>query len=117
MRFKIDENLSIEVAERLRQDGHDALTVLGQELSGASDRDVASVCQRERRVLVTLDTDFADIRAYPPDEFFGLIVLRLRRQDRAHVLEVLEHLVPLLQSEPLERTLWIVDETRVRIRG
>jgi hypothetical protein len=30
MRFKVDDNLPIEVAEALRQEGHDAATVLEQ---------------------------------------------------------------------------------------
>lgn len=34
MRFKVDENLPIEVAEMLRQAGHDAATVLEQHLGG-----------------------------------------------------------------------------------
>lgn len=82
MRFKIDENLPIEAAEVLQQAGHDASTVLQQDLGGGrADTDTASICQRERRALVTLDMDFADIRTYPPKQFLGLIVLRLRRQD------------------------------------
>jgi predicted nuclease of predicted toxin-antitoxin system len=117
VKFKVDENLPVEVADRLQQASYDALTVPEQHLSGSPDPEVASVCQEERRALVTLDTNFADIRAYPPDQFFGLIVLRLQRQDKPHVLEVLEHLVPMLPREPLERHLWIVEETRVRIRG
>jgi predicted nuclease of predicted toxin-antitoxin system len=117
MKFKIDENLPVEAAELLRQTGYDAATVLEQHLGGSADPDVAFVCQQERRALVTLDTDFADIRAYPPDQFSGLIVLRLRQQDKLHVLDVLEHLIPLLSSEPLEHHLWIVEETRIRIRG
>ena len=117
MQFKIDENLPIEAAHLLRQIGHNAVTVSEQHLSGSPDPDVASVCQREGRALVTLDTGFADIRAYPPRQFPGLIVLRVRWQDKAHVLEILEHLKPLLSSEPLENHLWIVEETRVRIRG
>jgi predicted nuclease of predicted toxin-antitoxin system len=117
MAFKVDENLPVELADLLRQAGYDAVTVFEQHLEGSTDSDIASVCQEERRVLVTLDTDFADIRAYPPAQFPGLIVLRLRRQDKPHVLEVLERLIPLLSSEPLEHLLWIVEETRVRIRG
>jgi predicted nuclease of predicted toxin-antitoxin system len=74
-------------------------------------------CQREGRILVTLDMDFADIRAHPPAEFPGLIVLRLRQQDKPHVLNVLAHLIQLLGQESLDRRLWIVEETRVRIRG
>lgn len=66
---------------------------------------------------MTLDMDFADIRAYPPAEFPGLIVLHLRQQDRPHVLDMLARLIQLLGQEPLEQHLWIVEEKRVRIRG
>ena len=85
-------------------------------MGGAPDRDVASICRDEQRILVTLDTDFADIRAYPPSEYPGLVVLRLQRQDKVHVLEVLERLVSMFASEPLSRRLWVVGDTRVRIR-
>jgi len=117
MEFKLDENLPVEVADLLRQVGYDAVTVLEQHLGGSSDPDIASICQEEGRVLITLDTDFADIRVYPPAQFPGLIVLRLRQQDKPHVLEVIERLIPVLSSEPLEHFLWIVEETRLRIRG
>lgn len=117
MRFKVDENLPVEAAEALRQAEHDAATVLEQGYGGSADEKLAALCQREGRILVTLDMDFADIRAYPPAEFSGLIVLRLRQQDKHYVLDVLTRLIPLLDQEPLDRHLWIVDERRVRIRG
>jgi predicted nuclease of predicted toxin-antitoxin system len=117
MRFKVDENLPVEVAKLLSQVGHDAATVLEQHLSGGADSDVALVCQREGRVLVTLDLDFADIRAYPPAQCPGLIVLRLKQQDKPHVLETLSRVVRVFPDEPLERHLWIVEERRIRIRG
>ncbi len=105
MAFKVDENLPVEVADLLCQAGYDAVTVFEQHLEGSRDSDIASVCQEERRVLVTLDTNFAYIRAYPPAQFPGLIVLRLHRQDKPHVLEVIGRLIPLLSSEPLEHLL------------
>jgi len=117
MRFKVDENLPVEAAEALRRAGHDAATVLEQKYGGSPDAQLAVLCQREGRSLVTLDMDFADIRAYPPAEFPGLIVLRLKQQDRPHVFDVLTHLIQLLGQEPLEHHLWIVEETQVRIRG
>jgi len=117
MKFKVDENLPTEAAELLGQAGHDAVTVLEQELGGRADPDIASICQRESRALVTLDTDFADIRAYPPQDFPGLVVLRLKRQDKLHVLEALRRATPVFSREPLQRHLWIVEEGRVRIRG
>ena len=117
MRFKIDENLPIDAAEILNQRGHDAETVFQEELDGAPDTDIASACKREKRALLTLDTDFSDIRTYPPEDFFGLVILRLRHHDKYHVLEIVSRLVDILEKEPLERYLWIVEENRIRIRG
>ena len=117
MKFKIDENLPFEVVKLLENSGHDAMSVFEQNLSGAPDTHIAQVCQNEKRALITLDTDFSDIRTYSPDEFFGLIVLRLRRQDKPHVLSVMGRLTNILLKEPLDRHLWIVEEGRVRISG
>jgi hypothetical protein len=33
-------------------------------------------CEREDWILLTLDLDFSDIHAYPPEEFPGILVLR-----------------------------------------
>ncbi len=117
MKFKIDEHLPMEVVELLQQVGHDAATVLQQDLGGRDDADIASRCRQEERVLITLDTDFADIRSYPPAQYFGLIVLRLRQQNKPHVLEILARVIPALSSELLTQHLWIVEEDRIRIRG
>ena len=117
MKFKVDENLPIEVVRLLENNGHDAQTVLGQNLGGEPDSRIAQVCQKEKHALIKLDTDFSDIRTYSPDEFFGLMVLRLKRQDKSHVLSVVSRLINLLLKEPLERRLWIVEEGRVRISG
>jgi predicted nuclease of predicted toxin-antitoxin system len=68
MRFKIDENLPVEILDLLRRKGHEALSVAEQQLAGHPDTDVASTCQAERRVLVTLDLNFSDIRLYPPED-------------------------------------------------
>jgi predicted nuclease of predicted toxin-antitoxin system len=116
MQFKIDENLPVEAADLLAQAGHGASTVPQEGLAGQADDRIGAVCQAEGFALVTLDTDFADIRAYPPNHYAGLIVLRLRTQDKPHVLDALSRLLALISSEPLDRHLWIVEEDRVRIR-
>jgi hypothetical protein len=64
--FKVDENLPAEVADLLRAAGHDAVSVLDQQLGGAADPRVATACQREERALITLDLGFGDIRSYGP---------------------------------------------------
>ena len=86
--LKVDENLPVEATQILQDAGLDALSVHDQNMVGSADETIAVVCQRERRVIVTLDLDFADIRSYPPDAYFGIIVLRVVRQDKPHVHNV-----------------------------
>jgi len=117
MRFKIDENLPEDVASVFGDAGHDAVTVLRQNLGGSDDPGIARICQNENRVLVTADTGFADIRTYPPDEYPGIIVLRLRRLDKVAVVEVVTRLLPSFHAEQIDHRLWVVEDTRVRIRG
>jgi predicted nuclease of predicted toxin-antitoxin system len=117
LKFKIDENLPVEAAELLRQANYDAVTVFEQQLEGRADPDIATICQREQRCLVTLDKDFADIRSYPPEQFSGLIVLRLHQQDKLYVLNIIKEMIKLLARESVAQRLWIVEEKRVRIRG
>jgi predicted nuclease of predicted toxin-antitoxin system len=116
VRFKIDENLPIEVAEILRAAGHDAATVNDEALGGALDPDLAAVLKRESRALVTLDLGFADIRSYPPGEYPGLVVLRLPRQDKTLVLQMYSRFVVALATQDFAGQLWIVEANRLRIR-
>ncbi len=117
MKFKVDENLPVEIAEILRAADHDVLMVFDQGLQGGSDSRIASVCKQEERVIVTLDLDFADIRAYPPEQFSGIIVLRVARQDKNHVIAVFKQIISALEIEPLVHHLWVVEENQIRIRG
>jgi len=117
MKFKIDENLPVETADLLRAADHDATTVVDQGLRGEDDVRIIEACLREGRTLVTLDLDFADVRTYPPQRFPGLMVLRVRRQDKRHLLAVFRRVIPLMEREPVRHHLWIIEEARVRIRG
>lgn len=117
MKFKIDENLPVEISDLLNQHGFDSMTVFDQELNGEMDPKIATICREEERALITLDKDFSDIRSYRPDEFSGIIVLRLSRQDKPHIVKVFTQILELLSTEPLKGHLWIVDEERIRIRS
>jgi predicted nuclease of predicted toxin-antitoxin system len=116
LKFKTDENMPVEVVEMLRSAGHDAVSVLDQNLGGWEDPGVAEVCRAEGRIVVTLDTGFADVRRYPPQDYAGLIVLRLKRQDKPAILRAFERAMRVFALEPVTGALWIVEEDRVRIR-
>ena len=116
MRFKLDENLPLELAELFREAGHDAVSVFDQGLGGARDADLARTCLREHRAIVTLDLDFADIRSYPPDAHSGIVVFRINHQARRHLLEIGARLLNALSESVLDGELWIVEESQIRVR-
>jgi predicted nuclease of predicted toxin-antitoxin system len=51
VKFKIDKNLPVEIAELLRAIGYDAITVIEQELRGEDDALISEACLQEGRVL------------------------------------------------------------------
>ncbi len=115
MRFKLDENLPVDLVDIFRAAGHDAVTALDQDPGGARDSTLASVCRREGRAIVTLDSDFADIRTYPPDAYSGLVVFRPSTQSCDHILNVGSRLLNVLSDATLAGQLWIVEDSRIRI--
>ena len=117
MRFKVDQNLPVEIAVALRDAGHDAHTVYEEALAGTPDPELGAIIQRERRGLVTLDLGFSDIRNYPPRDYQGIIVLRPSSQDKATVVQLFRSAIALLDQESLVGQLWIVDDRRIRVRG
>jgi predicted nuclease of predicted toxin-antitoxin system len=117
VRFKVDENLPAEVTETLRAADLDAFSVPEQGLAGTDDDQVARVCRDEGRILVTLDVGFSDIRSYRPGTHAGIVVLRLRTQEKHHILRVVQQFLAVLRRESVAGSLWIVEETRVRIRS
>lgn len=80
MRIKLDENLGQRVAAAFRAAGHDVATVFEQRLTGATDQQLFGVCVRERRILVSLDTDFANPLRFDPLKSAGIIVLRVHSE-------------------------------------
>lgn len=117
MKFKLDENLPACVGSVLTVPGHDAHTVADEGLAGAQDQAVLAACIAEGRILLTLDLDFADIRAYPPGSYPGIWVLRPPKQTFKAIEALVAAAVRLCATETAYGRLWVIDEQRVRIRA
>jgi predicted nuclease of predicted toxin-antitoxin system len=117
LKFKIDENLPQEYAELLRRADFQADTVDDELLSGTDDAVLITRCRAESRVLLTLDLEFGNIRAYPPESFSGIIVFRSKSQDKQTLIDLLKRLIPSLTTSSPDRQLWIVENDRIRIRA
>jgi len=73
---------------------------------------VSENVERLSRWIIT----FCNILTYPPEDYSGIIVLRLTDQARPYVLAVLRRILPLLATQPLVGHLWTVDDVGMRIR-
>jgi len=68
-------------------------------------------------VLITLDTDFANVLDYPPHAYEGIVVLRLHDQSIPSVLSAFSRLLNRLAHASPVRQLWVIDERRTRTRS
>jgi predicted nuclease of predicted toxin-antitoxin system len=77
MRFLLDANMPRSALAVFVLFGHEAVLAKDVGLGSASDDEIAARARSTGSVLLTRDLDFADIRRYPPDEYNGIVVLRL----------------------------------------
>ena len=115
MRFKLDENLGRTCAGLLTKAGHDVATVRGQNLCSSSDENLAKICGQEKRCLVTLDLDFGNPLRFSPNQYAGIVVLRLSTKSSYRDLsDCLKMLVRGLENREVAGRLWIVQRNSIR---
>lgn len=120
MKFKLDENLPVELLDDLRAAGHETESVPGERLTGAEDSVHLDHVRREGRVLLTMDKGIGDVRAYPP----RLSAAPVRRhrplpasEFRASaVLGFVQRHLPLLLERAQSGRLLVITERSARMR-
>jgi len=112
MKIKLDENIGRRGVELLTSAGHDVMTVRDQQLQGASDESLFSVCGGEGRILITLDHDFGQVLRFPRETNSGEPGPRLAPQA---VLTPLQQFLVLAEIRSPVGALWIVEPGRIRV--
>lgn len=115
-RFKVDEDLPTEIAQRLRTAGYDAMTVIEEDLSGAVDSRVWGEASREKRCLVTAGKGFADVRKYPLGTHHGIVLFRLPRESRQGYIHPLESTLEDARIESFHGAIVVASPDAIRIR-
>ena len=62
MKFKIDENLPIEIIDEIRGLGHEADTVINEGLKGFADPQILAAAKTAGCVLLTMDKGIANVQ-------------------------------------------------------
>lgn len=116
MKFKLDENLPVEILSTLRDAGHEADSVHDEGLVGMPDPQILARVKAEERILLTMDKGIGDIRAYRPDQYAGIVLFRPPSSGRRTVFDfVRQNLQKILDLE-LRGRLVVVSGTGVRTR-
>jgi len=116
MKLLADECVYQATVTLLRTWGCDTVTAQEAGLAGKTDEKMLAYAVAHKRVLITIDMDFRNIRHYPPKSHTGIIVLKIRPRTTDDVHAALKHLLQSTREEKLSKSLVIVDHNKYRIR-
>lgn len=117
MRLLLDHNISPKVASPLRAAGHDVAVAREVGLSRASDEAVTDFARRERRVLVSADSDFGAIlaRTNAATPSFVLIRRMIHQRPPEQAAMILANL-PTIADDLDVGAIVVLGERTLRIR-
>ena len=118
MRFLADMGISLRCVEWLRSIGHEAVHLAEQGLHKLSDSDVLHKAKSEKRILLTMDLDFARLVSSAGMEGLPVVVLfRLSDQRPQNVRTRLGAITGALEALPPGRGAVVsVSDNKVRVR-
>lgn len=118
MKFLIDNALSPEVARLLRLDGHDALHVSEVGLGAAEDQAILEHAQRDPRVIISADSDFAMLLAVQQHRHPSFILFR--EPEIIHAAEYVAHIraaLPFIETSLAAGCVVTFRRGRTRVRS
>ncbi len=116
MRIKLDENMPATLARELATLGHDVDTVPAEQLASRPDADIWAAAQRTRRLLITQDLDFSDIRQFEPGVHFGLLLVRLAQPGRRALARRVRIMFENEDVETWRRCFVVATDRKIRVR-
>ena len=119
LRFFGDHCISNQVINALRAAGHEVLRLKEYMPTESPDGAVIAKAQELGAILLSLNGDFADIVAYPPRQFGGIVALQIH--DHPEITPaILDRLLSYIAAHPHQQDfrgrLLLVEAHRLRVR-
>ncbi|MFN6089187.1 MAG: DUF5615 family PIN-like protein [Cyclobacteriaceae bacterium] len=118
MRFLVDNAISPIVVKGLQNVGHDAIHVREYGLQAAEDWVLFERAEKEKRIIISADTDFAFLLASRKTNSPSVILFR-KRAERNPLLQIDLLLLNLTDSICIQLEMGcilIIEQERIRIR-
>ncbi len=118
LHFLIDASLPRATAQTIVACGHQATDVRDIGLGTAEDTLIAEYVRKQKLCLITRDLDFGNIRDYPPQDYFGIVVIHTANgASRDAVLNLVHGFLQQTQILPLlAGRLAVVEPARIRLK-
>src|SRR5215212_2162711 len=81
MRFLLDENVDLPLADYLKEQAHDVTAIALDDTRSIRDQEVLQIALAESRILITNDKDFGELIYKQQLKHAGVIFFRLRDED------------------------------------
>lgn len=119
LRFFADHCVALSIAQALGDAGHKVLRLADHMPADSSDSAVISKAQELDCILVSLNSDFAGIVAYPPADYMGIISLQVGDHPEGipqHVTRLRGYLLAHPDMDHYRGKLFSVEVHRIRVR-
>lgn len=117
MKFLIDANLPYSAKETFENNKLDAVHVRDVGLFDASDEDIFRYAQKNDKIIVTRDLDFADAIRFVPGKHHGIIVIRVSYLMTAvSINKIINSFLKKALLDKIKNALVILETDRYRLR-
>jgi predicted nuclease of predicted toxin-antitoxin system len=112
LKFLVDECTGIAVSAKLRQMGHDSVSVI-ERMKGALDQEIMEKAVEENRIIITNDKYFGRLAGFY--KLPGMILLRLKDESIENKVKVVSFVVSS-HGEAVSGNIMVVSEKKIRVQ-
>jgi len=116
MKFIADIHISTQTVKSLTDKGYKIKRVTEFLKPNAKDEEILDLALREDSAIITQDLDFSALLVKRGVNKPSVITLRVNMAKPANITEILEKVLPQIESEINKGSIIIVEEERIRIR-
>ncbi len=116
MQFVIDENVSYGLVRRLRELGHEVISISESSEKGMSDERVYALVMKEQSVFITRDYHFTNPIRFPTQKTKGIICIRHGSLKSDEEIAVVENFIGEYTLDRFQGKLVLLYKDSIRIR-
>jgi len=114
LRLYLDQMLRLDVAQALRDEGHDVVRASEVGQDRADDQQILQKSIDENRVLITLDEHFGDWVILPLSKHPGVIRLKVNPTTYSNIIKLLIPFLRIHSSGQFKNHLVILSQKRAK---